>query len=811
MRNFLLLSLYLTFFLPIAGQLRINEMMVKNISAVLDDSYNYSMWVELHNTGTESVNLSDYYFTDKTSKPQKWKTSAASIEAGAYHLLWFEREEVDGHANFKLDADGGSLYLITSTGVVVDRIHYPKSYRNTSYGRLSNGDSWAQLSIHSPGKSNSGAKTLSLSSAKPVFQTPAGFYNNSISLTFQTPEEGETIYYTSNGDEPDLNSNKYLAGTKINLNKTTVIRAFSYSPDKIGSEIVSNSYFIGERNFDLPVVSIVTDAKNLTDDEIGIYVTGSNGKINSTCNKNPQNYNQDWDRAANFEYFDQEGVQQLNQELDIAIAGGCSRNHALKSLKINPRNKHGNNKLKYQFFPQTRQEIRYKSLLFRNSGNDFSSTMMRDAFMHQLIMGRLNLDCQSYQPAVCFINGEYRGIQNLRERSNHDLIYSIYGSKEEDIRVIDEKEIPVDSEFQAMVSYARKNDISDSEVYAQVQEMLDVDSYLDYMMAEIYFNNGDWPHNNMKMWKPIDGKWRPVFFDVDFGFGLFDLPHSKTNPKNTLVYALSENLYRERALDNIYMLRRLMQNPSFKQKFIDRFCIHIASTFEEKRALTIMDNMSEAISNEISYHKSKYNQSNSSFTSGLNGMKKFAANRPDKMLGYIGDYFGLGTDYHTMKIASNIGIANYLFGSEEEFIMDDAIDLKYFKGQEYNIRANPVAGYKFAYWEVTKGRTTKVEDINYTGILTTDISLKAIYEVDKDPNSINTPDNNRLSVYPTAKGNSIIIKDANGLQMKLHDITGNLRLSQIISSNKEDIDLSQFSNGMYIISIAGKTFKVIKR
>ncbi|MDR2844449.1 MAG: hypothetical protein LBV57_07375, partial [Candidatus Symbiothrix sp.] len=113
--------------------------MSNNISALMDESHNYSMWVELYNSDTNSEDQSDYYFTDNLSQPQKWKPLSKIIPSRGFGILWFERDERSGHANFKLAPQGGVLYLLDESGVVIDKVIYPPQYRNISYGREADG------------------------------------------------------------------------------------------------------------------------------------------------------------------------------------------------------------------------------------------------------------------------------------------------------------------------------------------------------------------------------------------------------------------------------------------------------------------------------------------------------------------------------------------------------------------------------------------------------------------------------------------------------------------------------------------------
>ncbi|MBP1665065.1 MAG: spore coat protein CotH [Bacteroidetes bacterium] len=172
MKKLLLLILFsLPHLLP--AQLIINELMTNNVSALMDDSYNYSMWVELYNpSSTTSYNQTVYYFTDDLTQPRKWCPASKLISPGGYSVLWFERSGRTGHANFKLEPKGSTLYLLNAFGQIIDRVDYPEQYRNISYGRKKDGGSeWGYFNQHSAGKTNNGKISASQRCAKPEFNT----------------------------------------------------------------------------------------------------------------------------------------------------------------------------------------------------------------------------------------------------------------------------------------------------------------------------------------------------------------------------------------------------------------------------------------------------------------------------------------------------------------------------------------------------------------------------------------------------------------------------------------------------------------
>ncbi|GHT15309.1 hypothetical protein AGMMS4956_14990 [Bacteroidia bacterium] len=711
------------------AQLKINELMPKNISASMDDAWNYSMWVEVYNEGTAAVNQRDYYFTDDSAAKQKWRPVSKNIAAKGFNVLYFEREDRAGHATFKLEPEGGTLYL-TKNNKVVDQITYPAQYRNSSYGRrVDGGAEWLFFAESSPNASNNGKSIANQLCAKPVFSKAGGFYSGTQKITFAAPAAGETIYYTTDASEPTEQSKKYTAGQEISITKTTCVRAATFAPQRLPSSITTATYFINQRNINLPIVSIVTEQKNLTDNTIGIYVKGTNG-ITGPCDGAKSNYYQDWDRPANFEIFDVNKTLQLSQEVDIGIAGNCSMSNPQKSLKIQPRKKLGVNRLGYDFFPSKKGNP-YKDIQLRNSGNDFWYTMMRDAFLQTLIIGRMDIDYLAYEPAVCFMNGEYYGVQNLRERSNKDYLFSNYGLDEEDFYLYEPWEMQYNAPFKSMVDYAKNNNIATAAVYDSVSKLIDIDNLVSYVVSELYYGdqdaiNADWGTNNIKGWKKINGgKWRFILYDTDYSF---DIYNQRSASHNALQPFMTTNDWFGK------MFQRFMVNPDFKNKFIRRFCVQLSSTFAPQRVNSIMDAMAARIAPEMPYHKQRWTTSEynywSNFTDEINKMKTYANARPNAVYGHLRSQFfsGLSSSNYLqyIRLSSNIGAASYHFFDEP--IIDDNIDLRYFRQQPITLTANELQDYTFDHWERTRDSITDtIWTATFSDTLNYDISLRAIY------------------------------------------------------------------------------------
>ncbi len=746
--NYLFLFLFLAWPFFLQAQLKINEIMPKNVSFLLDRSYitriikntstgtrdtlsrawentyNYSMWVEVFNTTYSSKQLNAFYFTDDLSNKKKWNPSIVngSISGRAYAVLFFERDDEEGFASytltdnlyllnrggqstFKLDPDGGKLYLLNSSLTVIDSVVYPAQYRNISYGRITDAaDQWVFFDFPSPGKSNNGKTWGTQRCPNPVFSLKNGFYTTTQYLGFAMPASRDTIFYTTNGDEPTRSSFRYVPGNTISLaSGVSKIRAKTYSFGKLASDVVTNTYFIGQRSFNnLPVVSLVTDQKNLTDNTIGIYCDGTNG-IPGNGQTTNRNYNQDWSRPANFEFFDKTGKPQLNQELDIKILGGWTRSNPQKSTAIGPKKKFGNNMLDYDFFAGSKPGHKYKDIQLRNSGNDFNVTQMRDGFILSLVAKRMDVDYLGYEPCVVFLNGSYHGIQNLRERSNADFVFSNHGYDEEDVELLEavavnvetSNDIPTDSSFARLSRFLKYNDLSKPEIYRQACDSIDVDEFINYMIPQIYCANNDWPYNNVKMWrKKNGGKWRWILFDTDFGFEPSRASH------NSLTFALGENNSNNVGYSKVpewayIVLKSLCSNTEFLNKFIDRFAIHLSTTFTPERVDYVMDSIANRIDEEYSFHKAKWGGSDV-LQATLNGWKNFASNRNKTMLGFISNRFLNGAESKNLTLASNISGASYTLNGQP--VVEEKVSIGYFAGRNVSLKANRVNGYKFDHW-----------------------------------------------------------------------------------------------------------------
>ena len=713
----------------------INEVMPCNISTYMDETntYNFLGYVEFYNSGSSAVDLNGYKLVHekRTSKgvyTPKWTwTISESIEVPAkgYKLIFFDESTISGHSPYKLDSDGGNLFLYDGSGSEVSTLTFPPMQVHVAYGP----DGYMEptpLAKNSTGFANLTDNRV----AKPTFSgvTP-GIVSASGSLTISTTTSGATIYYTTDGTEPTTSSTKYTSAIKLSSNK--VIRAKAYANGYLSSDIATASFIFSDKKhtscngFTLPIISLVIDDKWMNDDTYGICVEGTNGaKIKSSClGTGTANFMQDWKRPASFEYI-VGGSQVLSHEAEVAVMGGCSRGADIKSFKVKAGKKlgSGNEILDYAFFAD-KADNEYKSVHIRNGGNAFEPQYVRcrDGYMTSLAK-MMSVDYQAYQPVAYYINGEYQGLMGLRERTDDAFVEANYGIDEENLDMLKIISAGIEttsgdqSAYNAMISFCESASPSAANYYETMATYMDMNEYIDYNIYEHFVVNTDWPANNCKLWREKDnGRFRWLIFDSDFGLGLYGSyatnycdvtmnsiewcsgTGSKVNWANGTSSG-SGYVFDSESAWKTTLFKHLMQNEVFKEKFLNRNLIHLGTTFTNDRVQAVWDSVLALVKNE--YCASFDNNNDLSTLSAAKSMIEFAKERPSYMYSYLQSYYGLG-DLVNLDFSANVDGVHFMMN--DELVNASSFSGKYFSGKQLKLEAIPPVGYKFSHWDLGDG------------------------------------------------------------------------------------------------------------
>lgn len=400
-----------------------------------------------------------------------------------------------------------------------------------------------------------------------------------------------------------------------------------------------------EHEHSLAVVRINGDEADFFSDSTGIYVVGIGTGTNWQGQK--ANYFEGRRIEVDFEFLE-DGESKIKQKVGLKVSGGGSRKQAQKSFNIYADSVYGGDYLSHAFF----QELpfsHYRSLRLRVSGQDWRKTHFRDALMHSIVSD-LNIDKQAYRPVVLYLNDKYWGIYNLREKFNktylrqhHHLDKSIELDMLEQQNNINKGD---NKEYLELLDFIRSNDLSDDEHFNEVAYKIDLDNILDYYCAQIYFANTDWPGNNIKYWKARteNAKWRWFLHDTDLGFARAPLyMHPGGIEHNTLAFNLNAD---ETNLHNqpwaTFLLRNLLKNEAFKNRFKTHFISLLDSTFEPKRVISIIDSLQNQLEPEIQNHIDRWKiedpefyQSREEWHGNIDLLREFAERRADLVKGFL--------------------------------------------------------------------------------------------------------------------------------------------------------------------------------
>ncbi|MCB9210682.1 MAG: CotH kinase family protein [Ignavibacteriales bacterium] len=656
---------------------KLDAVFVNNLQSFLVDGRNI-LSIQIHNSSISSSDLSAIPFLTLGYKD---KVETENVADELISLL------PKAHANFSVANGKESIYLSSSEGIIVDSVGPILIHEDMSYGRYPDGsNSWFYFIEPSPENSNPNTFFLGYVE-EPLLDFTPGFYNGILSLHI-TNNNGLNSYYTLDGSEPTINSNLYQ--NAITLTKTTVVKIKSFEDGYLPSITNTSTFFINE-NVNLPVVSISTNPENLWDYDNGIYVIGPNAE--SEFPFFGANFWQDWEKESNFEFFDLQNIRHVNENCMIKIFGGWSRGNDQKSLAVVP-----NKSINFNFFDEI-DINEFNSLVLRNSGNDWNFTMLRDGFISR-IADYLNVDHLAYQPTELYLNGEYWGIHNLREKLNLSYINSHHDIDKDNIDLLELNGDVIDGdneEYFQLINYLNTHNLNNDENYNYIKKIIDVPSFIDYQIIEIYIANIDWPGNNIKFWKEKGelGKWRWILFDTDFGFGWL---YGEDYDHNTLRFALETN-----GPDwpnppwSTFILRKLMENANFKRDFINRYSDLINTSFKTGEILQIFNNVTEEIKLAIPRHSERWNQfTYNQWLDNLNVIKRFIELRTVYLNYYFMEEFNLNEPKEIeINVSSTAGgkiKINSLWPATYPW------KGKYFKDHIIQLKAIPNPGYSFIGW-----------------------------------------------------------------------------------------------------------------
>jgi hypothetical protein len=673
------------------GEIVISEVLNANVSYLKQPDGEYYDWIEIHNTTGAPISLEGYALSNNAKNPAKWVFPDVTLDAGEYLTVQASGKNVSDaqkknnlETNFGLSADGDVVFLFTPDGTLLDKLLVPKGHADVSYGRTD-----ANLLFYAkptPSAANSGG-TMGYAT-EPKITTPGGTFDSAQSVSVEVPE-GCTVTYTLDGTVPQENGTRY--GGPISIGRTTVLRVRSFKSGYNGSDTVSQSYIIntGEstvesHKYTLPVISIVTDPKNLWDPDIGIYVAGSDyaeatgegtDPLQITTAKNDPNWNllnfwaqpkshpdplgRTWERDVHFDYIDQNGTTLYSGDGAIQIQGQFSRFGEQKGLALIARGAYGDSMFNYPFF-ENRDITSYKSLILRASGQDSTLSRMRDNVITTLFEeGNTGLPAeravivQAHKQVVVLLNGKYWGVYDFMEKITEHFVaqrFHLANPKSIDMLFGNGNQFCVLAgngwqDYSDMVEWAGSHDLGDPSNYDYINSLMDTENYATYVAAEIIVGNTD--SANVKYWRSAeyDNKWRWILYDFCWAMNRDD------NREDAYTSGYRRDFF-SRYFDpeghgqgkaaSTVLIRALLENSTFRQMFLEKVALMINDVYTPEKVNAMVDRLQGNIMEEMKYDVDLWDDiTYSTWQQHCDNIRAYANNYQEYTLKYVQNYFSL--------------------------------------------------------------------------------------------------------------------------------------------------------------------------
>jgi len=608
------------------------------------------------------------------------------------------------HTNFKISSKSETIILSDSNQNIVDKVLVEELKPNVSLGISTSTNDVVYFTQSTPSKVNSNNEYLGVLKGDIVFSNDGGLITeSSVNLELSGNRGTQEIRYTTDATEPTETSSLYTSPIEISENK--VVRARLFDTNYIQSFSQSKTY-VFNANHEIDVIFLVTAPDNLFDNDTGIYVYGDN--FESNIPYKGANFWEDWERPIHFSFYDKD-TKKIEVEFNagVKIFGGRSRIRDQRPFSIFARGQYGTSEIKYPFF-ETLDYDEFQGLVIRNSGNDWLGTSIKDAALTSLMKGS-GLDIQAFNPIATYLNGQYWGMYNLREKINEHFLASKHDIVEDDIDLL-ERNAQIkhgsNAEYNQLISYVSSTDLSNEANFEYVKERVDLDNYAIYQISQAYFGNIDWPGNNIRFWKHPKGKWRWILYDTDLGYSLGRV---KTNG---ISHATGSIIYRHFNPEwATLLLSSLLTNTGFKNKFINRYADELNSRFLPQNIKDHLDTVFEKVKPEIDAHYIRWDSNPVNAQNNVNRMKTFAEKRHGLAKDHILSEFNL-PNYHQLTIKNTNTSKGFVEINNNLNIEQSVWKGDYYETVPVKLTAIAKEGFEFSHWSGSSTSTSKTIEIN---------------------------------------------------------------------------------------------------
>ena len=655
------------------------------------------------------------YLTDDENDPTAYPFADVSVPAGGTATL-----AMDYDRGVDLSPGGGStVWLMNGAGVALDSVTLPALGEDELYVLRADadgsGEAWEIVTLSSDGDAAVPA---------PVFSRDSGFYGSEFRLSLSA-NPGLTIHYTLDCSTPTADSALYADGIRVYdrsaepdryrsienvtpdylsaeaddgtendpVMKAFVVRAVAVDADGRTSDVVTKTYFIGlDALREATVVSLVADPYDLFDDEYGIYVTGADydayyervlaGETVRVGDIPLPNYEQsgiEWEREANFELF-RNGSRYINQLAGIRIQGHGSRASHRKRFSIFAREEYSGSRY---FDEPIFDDGQAHSLVLRAGA--------MNAFAQLIAEGRDVLSIPFTRAAV-FLDGEYWYNTYLYEKAAEHLFTNLYGVSEDNVAIVKNGDVTDDAleggnPYSAIYEFLARNDLSDDTAYAQFNDIVDIQSFIDASCIQIYMADVDYQEQwNNYLWHTVvaeddaygDTRWRWGLYDLDLNWASLDAAFTVENPWEINPFTMY-GVYQLSPITEWPIYAALRTNGTFCRSFVTTFMDIVNTRFRADTYRPLLDRLD----------------------SSAEAYAEFLENRADCIVPYVAEEFGLSGTLGTVTLTvSDPDGGTVTLNTVTPEPDGSPWSGEYFTDYPVTVTANANPGYTFAGWEI---------------------------------------------------------------------------------------------------------------
>jgi hypothetical protein len=508
-----------------------------------------------------------------------------------YENTFIVNDGLKYHTNFKISSEGETVYLFSPDELLADSIDVFAESFDVSNGSFPDGGATTVMfQTPTPGATNSFSEPADGYATEPVISIGSGFFSQPFFATISNLN-GPTsdVYYTLDGSLPDTSSILY-EGMPISIAENTILRARAFESNHLASDAASASYFFNV-NHSTPIISVITDNENLYGPE-GIF----------------DNFMDNWLKDAHVEYFDSIPTHPLlfSQESGMIQDGGWggSRSQPQHSFRLKlADNVLGGDPMLYPVIPDRGFRNQYSDFYMRNGSNQFLTLPYKDAAQVKMMCAETNSYYSAFRPASVYINGQYFGLYELREKWNKEKFIIEDNATEETIEllslsayfgyVLRAVEGDVDNYWNDL-NALNALDPASPDYIEEADQYFDMKYYTDYIIGETWMGNTDWPGNNIKIYRSdaTDNRWRFCTIDLELSLQ----PNGWTDC-NTDVLAQVIGIGEGNPFVSTF--NRSIQNPAYRNFFVNRYADILNTAYQTDRLLAVEQNFYDQMVDEM--------------------------------------------------------------------------------------------------------------------------------------------------------------------------------------------------------------------